>query len=42
LAVLETGVDQNAHLVLLQYTPGEKGGIVISHPGYEIKKQKRI
>jgi len=42
LAALETGVDRKADSVLWQEPPGEKGRIGISHPAYEIRKQKRV
>jgi len=42
MAALETGVDRKADLLLLQEPPGKKGRIGISHPAYEIRKQKRV
>jgi hypothetical protein len=42
MAVLETGVDRKADLVLLQEPPGEKGRTGISHPAYEIRKRKSV
>jgi hypothetical protein len=42
MAALETGVVENADLVLLQEPPGDKGRIGISHATYEIRKRKRV
>jgi len=38
----ETGVECRADVVCLQEPPRERGGVGISHSGYEIRQRKRI
>jgi len=42
MPALETGVESNADLVMLQAPPEKRGGIGISHSAYEIRKRKRV
>jgi hypothetical protein len=42
MAALETGVERNADLLMLQEPPAERGGIGISHLAYEIRKRQRV